>query len=120
MSNSFNKVHTEIRLNNLSKVKLSEFEELTDAIFKYLDVREIEVMRDRNNLFTTDFYYKIKNCKSLRRVKFISLEDLDAQLDVARSNLNIKQTFIDLNSIYITESGKEKVRELLSEKDDNS
>ena len=101
-------------------MKLSQFEELTDAIFSNLKVDDFEVNSVKPQLLTTEFYDKIKQCQSLRSVKFIDIHDVDSQLDVIESNSNIQQVYLKLYDYLITSSIKERIKELQSVRDDNS
>ena len=109
-----------VRLFCLSEWRPSQFEELTDIIFSNLNINDLELLYVEPQLITTEFYDKIKQCKSLRRVKFINITDVDSQLDVIESNSNIQKAYVQLHRSHITHNVKERVRKLLSRRNDNS
>ena len=119
-NNTFKNMYIKVTFYPLKSLTPGMFKQLTDTIFSCLNINDLEVRYLKEDYWTSDFYDKIKNCKSLRRVKFISLHGADAQLETISSNFNIKQSELEFRECDITESIVEKVDELLSEKNDNS
>ena len=119
-NNLFEKMYIEVWLYYFENSTFQKFEELTDIIFDYLDVNYLEVWFLDHDITSSNLYDKVRHCKSLRTVKFIQLNNPDAQLEIINSNSNIKQTELEFRKCDITESIVEKVDELLSQRNDNS
>ena len=76
--------------------------------------------RVNSKLITSQFYDKIKNCHSLRKVNFEIYDDAHAYLDIIEVNSHVKAWDIHFGDEAITETVKERLAQMLSDKNDNS
>ena len=62
----------------------------------------------------------MKTCESLRKVHFDSREDVHSQLDVLEANSKVVKWNLKINPDHVTESVKERLQKILSERNDSS
>ena len=96
------------------------FNELIEVIFDNLPIKELEVNCVRSELLTPQFYTKIKNCSSLRKVEFNKLADPHTQLNAIESNPNVKLWKINFMEGAATDSVKERLQKMRLDRNDNS
>ena len=99
---------------------MSTFNELIEVIFDNLPIKELEVNCARSELLTPQFYTKIKNCSSLRKVEFDELADPHTQLNATESNPNVKLWKINFSDDDIIDSVKERLQKMRLDRNDNS
>ena len=99
---------------------MSAFNELIEVIFDNLPIKELEVNCVRSELLTPQFYTKIKNCSSLRKVEFNKLADPHTQLNAIESNPNVKLWKINFRYDDIIDSVKERLQKMRLDRNDNS
>ena len=69
---------------------------------------------------TPQFCDIICNCKSLRSVEFYKIEDAHYYLDIIEANSHVKTWTIEFENRAITNSVKERLAQMLSDRNDNS
>ena len=90
------------------------------VIFENLNIKVLNVTNIKSELMTSKFYDMIKNCHSLRSVEFAGIDDVHAQLDVYEANLHVKTWTLSFEEEVVTDSVKERLTTMFSDRNDNS
>ena len=124
------KVHIDLTLESCNTIRLADFEKFWNIVLK-LNLKKLSIIGLNPILASFDFYESIKYCKSLRSVKLFKNHDISTELDIISqesseygmidtANSHVKQWVLELNSNYITEEIKQRVQELILERNDNT
>ena len=89
-THSLDELYSEVEFKDYEPSISTEFEDLTNIIFENLNIKVLTLSRVNSKLITSQFYDKIKNCHSLRKVNFEIYDDAHAYLDIIEANSHVK------------------------------